>query len=109
MEDNYKKTTLVNLKGRKPQELYVGEIYIGRPMYMGGWKLPGSPWQNPFRITPGNDRAIVIQKYRDWIKTQPRLLTHLEELRGKTLACWCYPEMCHGNVLIELLEESSNP
>jgi len=27
----------------------------------------------------------------------------LEPLRGKALACWCAPEACHGDVIIELL------
>jgi hypothetical protein len=26
----------------------------------------------------------------------------LPELRGKDLACWCAPERCHGQVLLEL-------
>ena len=31
------------------------------------------------------------------------LMNSLSELRGKRLGCWCKPERCHGNVLIELL------
>jgi hypothetical protein len=27
------------------------------------------------------------------------------ELRGRTLACWCAPELCHGDVLAELADE----
>jgi hypothetical protein len=27
-----------------------------------------------------------------------------EEFRGKVLGCWCKPEACHGDVLIELIE-----
>jgi hypothetical protein len=27
-------------------------------------------------------------------------------LRGKTLACWCVPELCHGDILAELADAS---
>lgn len=33
----------------------------------------------------------------------------LEPLRGKTLACWCAPEPCHGDVIAELLVRSPQP
>lgn len=34
--------------------------------------------------------------------TQPKLLNSLHELKGKTLACFCAPKACHGDVLLEL-------
>ena len=71
------------------------DIYIGR----------GSIWGNPFRIGPDGSREDVIEKYRQWIKTRPDILSHLEELRGKTLGCYCKPLACHGDILIELLGE----
>ena len=30
----------------------------------------------------------------------------LPELEGKILCCWCKPELCHVDVLVELLEQS---
>lgn len=71
------------------------DVYIGRP----------SKWGNPFTIGKDGTRQEVIEKYRDWIKTQQHLLDSLEELRGKVLGCWCSPKACHGDVLTELLEE----
>jgi len=71
------------------------DIYIGR----------GSIWGNPFRIGPDGSREDVIEKYRQWIKTRPDILSHLEELRGKRLGCYCKPLACHGDILIELLGE----
>lgn len=62
-------------------------------------------WGNPFIIPRHGDRATVIAKYRDWIKTRPDLLAALHELRGKDLMCWCAPLACHGDVLIELCNE----
>jgi hypothetical protein len=29
----------------------------------------------------------------------------IPELTGKYLCCWCVPELCHGNVLVELWQQ----
>jgi hypothetical protein len=79
------------------------DVYIGRP----------SKWGNPFSHLSGTtaefkvaNREEAINKYRRWIRNQPELMNDIEELRGKTLGCWCKPKACHGDVLIELLGES---
>jgi len=79
------------------------DVYIGRP----------SIWGNPFSHKPSclaetkvATRYEAIDKYREWIKTQPDLMASLEDLRGKRLGCWCRPKLCHGDVLLELLGES---
>jgi len=46
----------------------------------------------------------VIVKYRDHLLSRPELIAALPELRGKDLACWCAPEPCHGEVLLELAD-----
>jgi hypothetical protein len=69
------------------------DIYIGRP----------GPFGNPFVIGRDGNRQEVIRKYREWIVNQPDLMDRIEELRGKVLGCWCSPEPCHGDVLVELL------
>ena len=48
------------------------------------------------------DRNLMIAMYRRWLLQQPNLLAALPELRGKDLVCWCAPERCHGDILIEL-------
>jgi len=70
-------------------------VYIGRP----------SKWGNPFKIGRDGNREEVIKKYREYILNRPDLLESLHELRGKVLACWCAPQPCHGDVLLELLKE----
>lgn len=74
----------------------VFDIYIARP----------SKWGNPFVIGRDGTREEVIQKYKNWILTQPHLLKELTELKGKILGCWCKPLPCHGDVLVELLNEN---
>lgn len=68
------------------------DTYIGRP----------SKWGNPFHIGRDGTRDEVIEKYREWLQTQPRLLAAIPELRDKVLGCWCKPQACHGDVLAEL-------
>lgn len=68
------------------------DVYIGR----------GSKWGNPFKIGIDGDREQVIEKYRTYLKQDINLIAVAKkELEGKTLGCHCYPQACHGNVLIE--------
>lgn len=73
------------------------DVYIGRP----------GIWGNPFIIGRDGDRNQVVEKYRVWIQTQPNLLRKLPELKGKILGCWCAPHACHGDVLMELANETT--
>jgi hypothetical protein len=65
----------------------------------------GSFWGNPFPITNTSDRATVIAKYRvhlhDQIKRGEVTITDLQELNNKTLGCFCKPQACHGDVIVE--------
>lgn len=79
------------------------DVYVGRP----------SIWGNPFtHITDKKTKAEFIvanredavEKYREWILNKPDLLKRLPELKNKTLACWCAPKSCHGDVLAELAD-----
>lgn len=66
-------------------------------------------WGNPFRIGTHGTRDEVIAKYREWLLTKPDLLAELYTLRGKRLGCWCKPEACHGDVLVDLIHEKPCP
>jgi len=67
-----------------------------------------SKWANPFKVNKDGSREECIEKYREYIikkiNENPEEY-NIEELRGKTLGCWCKPEKCHGDVLIELLNK----
>jgi hypothetical protein len=80
------------------------DIYIGRP----------SEWGNPY--THIKDKKTLAQfivktreesilKYREWILSQEHLMQKLESLRGKRMGCWCKPKACHGDIIIQLLNE----
>lgn len=84
-------------------------LYVGRDMsrYVRG--AIGSKWQNKFKANEhDNDLDKVLSLYEESIRNGP-LFSHLDELRGKTLACWCYPAPCHATVLKNLVESQSNP
>lgn len=80
------------------------DVYIGRANARHG--LPESVWANPYRIGPGGTREQVLRLYEDYLRSQPQLLDHLDELRGKRLGCWCVPEPCHGHLLARLADMS---
>jgi hypothetical protein len=73
-----------------------GAVAIGR----------GTVWGNPFIIGADGDRDTVIRKfhtYAQWrLEREPKWL---EPLRGKDLACYCSPNMCHGHSIMVLLME----
>lgn len=73
------------------------DIYIGRP----------SKWGNPYILGKDGSRSEVIEKYKSYLLARPDLLRELPTLRGKTLGCFCYPEACHGDILMELANEIS--
>jgi hypothetical protein len=66
-----------------------GSVYIGR----------GSPWGNPFMIGPHGTREQVLKLFEEMILPQ----LDLEPLRGKDLVCFCKPERCHGDLIMEKL------
>ncbi len=76
------------------------DVYIGR----------GSIWGNPFTVKEMG-REAAIEAYREYITKQleqrPELVTALLTLRGKRLGCFCKPQACHGDVLLDLIEKYS--
>lgn len=93
-------TTVVNIKTGVPYDVYIGRA---NPTY----GLPQSKWANPFKLEREADRPIVLARYRIWLLSQADLLRDIHELHGKTLACWCAPKACHGDVLAELAESAA--
>ena len=60
-------------------------------------------WGNPYRIGEHGNRQEVIALYRVYLWNKIRSgeipLDQLATLHGQTLACWCKPLPCHGDVL----------
>lgn len=90
--------TVVNLKTHK------FDVFIGRP---SKWGNPFSHLDNTRAEFKVNTREEAIDKYREWIQTQPELMNSLYELDGKILGCYCKPKRCHGDILRELINQNT--
>jgi Domain of unknown function (DUF4326) len=64
-------------------------------------------WGNPFEMPADGDRDTVCDHYiLHHLPYKPSLLSEIHTLKGKVLACWCYPERCHGDYLAELANKT---
>ena len=74
------------------------DVYIGRGN--------GSLWANPFSISDTRNREYVIAMYTDYLLKNHSLLQHIFELKDKTLGCLCAPQLCHGDMIVWLLQNA---
>lgn len=87
---------------RRTLGMLPSDVYIGRP----------GPWGNPYIIGVHGNREEVITMFHEWLLNSkvPQaewMRTHIHELKGKTLICWCKPDACHGDILAKLAEETA--
>jgi hypothetical protein len=82
-----------------PDSVYVGREE--RDRRTGAVRFRESRF-NPFKVGRDGSREEVIAKYRVRLLRQPDLMAALPQLRGKDLVCWCDPDACHADVLLEL-------
>lgn len=76
------------------------DVYIGR----------GSKWGNPFSHNKKSKakwivstREEAIECYKEYILSNEQLMYNLYELKDKTIGCHCKPKMCHGDILVDLV------
>lgn len=73
------------------------EVYIGR----------GSLFGNPFVIGKDGTREEVIDKYCEWFHKELKddfFAQQVRDLSGKTLGCYCKPEACHGDIIVQHID-----
>ena len=63
----------------------------------------GTQWGNPFVVGEDGDRDKVCDSFEVYFNLKPSLQVKIPSLAGKVLGCWCFPERCHGNHLVEQL------
>lgn len=78
---------------RRPHEIPAGAVYVGRP----------TVWGNPFSKGSKDQNIADFREYA--VKRNEREPGWLKPLRGKDVVCWCSPEGCHGDVLVELANQ----
>lgn len=87
--------TLYNLNHNNvpPSAVYIGRTFKGL----------SSEWGNPFRTGKDGTLDDVLFKHWQMVHRDRRLLARIRSaLAGKDLACFCRPERCHGDTLIEV-------
>lgn len=88
-------------------------IYIGRAgvIFINNERYPkqSSIFCNPFKIGRDGNRNEVLDKYKDYIikklDNDINLRNELMKLKDKNLGCWCAPDPCHGNILLDLISK----
>lgn len=83
-------------------EIPQGAINIMRPGF----------WGNPFSIGTDGNREEVLQKYRQWFDLMMQspqkdvFIRALSKLsKASALVCCCNPADCHGDILVEKMQE----
>lgn len=88
-------TKVVNIK---KGESY--DIYIGRPTDFG----------NPFEARSyGLIKCLRLYEayIRNKLEVDPCFKEKLLDLKGKRLGCFCKPNLCHGDILVKIINELS--
>lgn len=102
--------TVVKIQRMNNQIIQDCDLYIGRQCFRGGWELNKSKWANPFSLNK-HDLKTSLDKYRNHIIQNEKLMNSLIELSGKRLGCWCHnrskfddheEDKCHGDILVKL-------
>lgn len=80
-------------------------------------------WGNPFAISKTRSREDVIEQFKHWLYAKDFvpdsaieanltarfrwMRNHIHQLEGKYLRCWCKPDACHGDILVQYLNEQN--
>ncbi|KAJ3439184.1 hypothetical protein M0812_15207 [Anaeramoeba flamelloides] len=109
-----KRTTIVSVKKKYLVQRRINSflewkklpntVYIGRNMSFYVEGATKSKWANPFTVKKYG-RVNCLKKYEEYVRNSEELYNSLPELIGKELGCWCKPDTCHGDILIDLVKE----
>ncbi len=90
---------VVNLY-KEPYDVYIGRAGKGKDGYFG----------NPFHLESWENRGDTLEKFKEYfderIKKDPEFKRRVEELKDKTLGCFCKPKACHGDIIAEYLNKT---
>ena len=86
-------TSVVNITKTKRYDVYIGR---------------GGPYGNPFDHNKlGITRKECIEKYREYFYKKlndPVFRDRILGLKDKVLGCFCKPEACHGDVIVDYID-----
>lgn len=92
-------------------------VYVARcgVVFIDKKRFPpkSSVFANPYKVGKDGTREEVIIKYKNYMMEKlnndkdGELKKELLSLKGKNLGCWCSPEKCHADILLELINHYS--
>ena len=89
-------TKVINLY-KELFDVYIGRSGRGQDGYFG----------NPFAINIDGNRDEVLLKFKIYfyerLEQDETFRNKVLELKGKILGCFCKPQTCHGDILVEYL------
>src|SRR6478736_642723 len=93
-------TTVVNLY-KEPYDIYIGRAGKGKDWYFG----------NPIKLQPNEERGATIERFKEYfynrLDIDKEFKTKILELKGKKLGCFCKPKECHGDVIADYLNNTT--
>lgn len=111
----------IQLSRAKGWRLPEGAMSVARPTMWGNPFTVAGAIEFGFATTEPEGRKVAADRFREWFLRLDRtdsdvvyhahgrrydrrwMSRHLDELRGKHLACWCPPgEPCHVDFLLEV-------
>jgi hypothetical protein len=91
------RTKVVNIY-KEPYDVYIGRRGRGQEGYFG----------NPFYKGTREENIANYKKYfYNRLKEDSEFHARVILLKGKVLGCFCAPSNCHGDVIVEYLENGS--
>lgn len=93
-------TKVINIKSGQPYDQYIGRAGHGQDGYFG----------NPFVREPNESPGATLHRFKgyfyDRLAKDVVFRARVHALKGKTLACFCKPNACHGDIIVEYLNNS---
>lgn len=102
-------TRLVNQKHTDRYTVDIGRANNGEN-HMNNTAVGDPGWLgNPYPESEfGREQCIELfrEDFEDRLEENEEFRAAVEGLRGETLGCYCKPEACHGDVILEYLRSS---
>jgi len=90
-------TKVINIKTKEPYDIYIGREGYGHKGIFG----------NPFSVKQfGREKCLELYKeyFCKRLESDFEFKERILALKDKVLGCFCSPLKCHGNIIIEYLD-----
>lgn len=106
------RTRVVNKSNARTWDVDIGRA-DGGESDMSNTEPTADGWLgNPFRMSDGYSRQEAVDRFRkafiEKLQADDEFRAAVDALDGKTLACHCKPEACHGDVVVAYIRGDLN-